>query len=145
MATYLTGTLLFGGWIDYKAASGSNLETKIDLIQFLYDTTASAILSEIQENGKDPKETERLLKIMDGIEKEVQHAHDSYEYILDNPALKSGINISEVSDKHNEIEKHLSKIVQELMAFQISQDMIDKSTIHEFYMFRRFGQQEGKE
>jgi hypothetical protein len=145
MATYLTGTLLFSGWMDYKAASGSNLETKIDLIQFLYDVTASALLSEIQENGKDPKETERLIKTMDGIEKEIHHAHDSYEIILDNPGLKPGINISEVSDKHNEIEKDLSKIVQKLMAFQISQDMIDKSIIHEFYMFRRFGQQEGKE
>jgi hypothetical protein len=145
MATYLTGTLLFGGWIDYKAASGANLETKIDLLQFLYNVTASSILSEIRENGKDPKETKRLIEIMNEIEKEVHHAHDSYEIILDNPTLKSGISISEVSDKHNEIEKHLSKIVQELMAFQISQDMIDKSAIQEFYMFRRFGQQEGKE
>jgi hypothetical protein len=90
----------------------------------------------------EPEAKKRLIDLLDEIQLKIKHVNDSYEYILDNPSLKSGINISEVSDKHNAIEEHLSEIVVKLMALQISQDMIDKSTIHEFYMFRRFGQQE---
>ena len=128
--------------MDYKAAAGANLETKIDLIQFLFDSTVSAITTDIKNGVFEPEVAERLIKLIEAIDADMEDIHKSYEIILDSPALKSGINISAVSDKHNDIEMKLSKIVQKLMTFQISQDMINQSTIQEFFMLRRFGQGE---
>ena len=141
MAVYLTGTLLFSGWIDYRRAAGSNLETRIDLVKFLFDTTSASMISEIQR-GEHQSDGDQILEVLEAMEKDLDELHKDYEYIIDNPGLKAGVNLGAISDKHNAMEKDLSKIVQRLMSFQIAQDMIDKSTIHEFYMYRRHGQEE---